>query len=62
MLQGGGVRGGRGGGIKGDLALVAGSRPLFEALADLYRREVEMEGDGRVCVGVVFNTMETNRI
>lgn len=53
---------GCGGGIKCHSALVADSSSLFEALADLDGRGIQVEGDSRVSVGMVLNTVQANGI
>lgn len=44
------------------LTFVSNSCSLLEALAHLDGWGVEVERDRRVCVGVVFNSVQTDRI
>ena len=44
------------------MALMAEACPLFKALTHLNGWGVEMKGDSWVRVGMVFNTMQPNRI
>ena len=48
--------------VESYLALVADACPLFETPAHLNGRGVEVQGDRRVGVGVVLNTMQSNGI